>query len=487
MRQAGILNAISSLPGTYGVGDFGVDAYKFIDLIHDNGIRLWQILPLHPLGYGDSPYQPYSSYAGDEIYISINGLVELGLINKQDINDKPIINDRSDFDTCRTIKNKYLKLAYINHKTNIEIIEEFNNFKKGIIWLDSYSKFITLKKKNDGTSWTDWPTKEKEYITNPYVLSDELNDNIEYEKFVQYIFYKQWLSLKKYANDKGIQIMGDMPIYVGLDSSDVYEDRKSFLLDDDGRPTYIAGVPPDFFSKDGQRWGNPIYDWEYLKKNKFTFWINRLKWANQIYDITRIDHFRAFDTYWKIPVTCPTAREGEWIEAPGYELFDTIYKEIPDIKIVAEDLGDLRKEVIELRDYYNLSGMKIIQFTLDPNENNNNFKEKKNTIVYSGTHDNSTVKGWFKTQRLIDKFKLKRQLKKYHGDNVIQKINDLCVSSDADLVILPTQDILEYDDYARMNIPGTIGGANWKFKLKSIAELQTKITNYKDLIKKYNR
>ena len=489
MRRAGILNAISSLPGSYGVGDFGKDAYKFVDILVENCITLWQILPLHPLGYGNSPYQPYSSYAGDEIYISVSELIDINLIAEHDVTDSLVINNRCDFDKCRIIKDKYLKLAYNNHFSDAQLVAEFYVFKNETDWLDGYAKFISFKKINNNVSWSDWSYKEKTYINHPYELDEELLTSIDYEKFVQFIFFKQWSKLKCYANEKGIEIMGDMPIYVGYDSADVYQDQKSFLLDDDGRPTFIAGVPPDFFSADGQRWGNPIYDWNYLEQNNFEFWIKRLKWANKIYDITRIDHFRAFDTYWKIRSSCSTARDGEWVEAPGYKLFDMIYQEIPKIRIVAEDLGDLRKEVLELRDHYNLSGMKIIQFSLDLNDHNYNLEDKTNIIVYSGTHDNATNKGWYQSLEPIEKYKLKKILKGFDGHNAVQRINHLCVSSNADLVILPTQDILEYDNNSRMNIPGTIGGINWQYKLKSIAELNKKITNYKNLIikeKRYN-
>ncbi len=481
MRRAGVLCAISSLPGDLGIGDFSKHAYEFVDSLQANSFKLWQILPFNPVGYGNSPYQPYSSYAGDEVYIDIENLKHLGLLKGIKLEKVPPTS-RADYALAREYKNKYLKIAFDNINNNENLVKEFNEFKTKCEWLEAYAVFITFKKRNDLACWLDWPKADKEWIKHPTKLSLADEVNVEYEKFVQFIFFKQWFALKAYANKQGIELMGDMPIYVGIDSSDVWCNQSSFLLDDDGRPTFIAGVPPDYFSETGQRWGNPLYDWDYLEANDFKFWIERLSWAEKLFDETRIDHFRAFDTYWKIPSSCPTAIEGAWIEAPGYALFDKVYECLPNLKLVAEDLGDLRPEVLELRDHYNLSGMKILQFELDPNENNNNFKEKENTIVYTGTHDNQTLVGWYRGLTSGQQARIRKQLSAYEGTNAVNKILLMGAQSIADLVIYPVQDILHLADEARMNLPGSVGAPNWEFKLVDLKQFKRRLKPFKTMI-----
>ena len=364
--------------------------------------------------------------------------------------------------------------------------DEFLKFKEDNNWVQTYATFITLKKKNDLKCWIDWETEDKNWINTKKDLP-QLKDNIEYEMFIQFLFYKQWFELKEYANKNNIEILGDIPIYVGIDSVDVWENKENFLLDEEGRPTFIAGVPPDYFSVTGQRWGNPIYDWDYLEKNNFKFWIDRLSWSKKIYDIIRIDHFRAFDTYWKIPASCETAIDGDWIEAPGYALFDTIYRELPDIKIVAEDLGELRPEVLELRDHYKLSGMKILQFEIDPNEKNNDFAETERTILYTGTHDNQTLKGAYERFTKKQQAKIRKMFRGYKADNILDKMIYRCFDSVSNLVVIPTQDILNINDRARLNTPSTIGSPNWEWRLNTYYNLNKKIQKYNDWILKTNR
>ncbi len=482
MRQVGILAPISSLPGKYHIGDFGKSAYQFVDKLEKNQLKLWQILPLNPVGYGNSPYQPYSSYAGDEIYIAIDELIKSNLLSKEEVTDKAVYGSTVDYEAARKIKSRYLKLAFSRIHANARLTKEMNNFVLKNKWVEIYATFITLKKANDLQCWLDWPKAQKAWIDNKEYDLTKHQNAIEYEKFVQFIFYKQWFKLKEYANKKDVQILGDIPIYVGIDSADVWQSKECFLLDDKSHPTFIAGVPPDYFSETGQRWGNPLYDWKYLEKNNFDFWIERLTWSNEIYDIVRIDHFRAFDTYWKIPASCPTAIEGEWVEAPGYALFDKIYEVMPDIKIVAEDLGDLRPEVLELRDHYDLSGMKIIQFELDPNETNNDFKEKKNTIVYTGTHDNQTIVGWYNALTNNERRKIRKQFSNYSEGRITNRIIHSCMDSVADLVVLPVQDILGLDDVARLNTPGTIGTPNWEWKLVDFAHFNKKMKYIHELM-----
>lgn len=483
-RKAGVLMPIFSLPSNHYIGDFGKKAYEFVDIIKNAKFKVWQILPLNPVGYGNSPYQPYSSYAGEEIYISIDKLQDLGLV--KEVEEIVYNKEKVDYEKAREFKYKYFKEAYSTMVEKGILKDEFLKFKEDNNWVQTYATFITLKKKNDLKCWIDWETEDKNWINTKKDLP-QLKDNIEYEMFIQFLFYKQWFELKEYANKNNIEILGDIPIYVGIDSVDVWENKENFLLDEEGRPTFIAGVPPDYFSVTGQRWGNPIYDWDYLEKNNFKFWIDRLSWSKKIYDIIRIDHFRAFDTYWKIPASCETAIDGDWIEAPGYALFDTIYRELPDIKIVAEDLGELRPEVLELRDHYKLSGMKILQFELDPNEKNNDFAETERTILYTGTHDNQTLKGAYERFTKKQQAKIRKMFREYKADNILDKMIYRCFDSVSNLVVIPTQDILNINDRARLNTPSTIGSPNWEWRLNTYYNLNKKIQKYNDWILKTNR
>ena len=487
MRLAGILMPVSALPSDYGIGDFGSEAYRFIDISVKAGFKIWQILPLNPLGYGNSPYQPYSSFAGDEIYISPDSLYEDGLLDKAP--DKTPASDKIDYQAVRETKHKILRSAY--EKFNAERLFESDGYKEFLKFdfVYNYAVFLTLKKKNDLKCWNEWDKEQKDWIKDKKLDLSVYEDDINFEIFVQYIFYTQWIKLKDYANDKGLKIMGDIPIYVGLDSLDVWENQKAFLLNKNGSPKFIAGVPPDYFSKLGQRWGNPIYDWDYMKATDFEFWIKRIEYNSKLYDIIRIDHFRAFDTYWKINARNKTAIKGEWVEAPGYDLFNIIKKKFPKLEIVAEDLGDLRKEVLELRDAFDLKGMRIIQFTYDHEETNDDFEDRENMIAYTGTHDNQTVVGFFNSQDENTKKHIKEFLirHKYDADKIHKGFIEICVNSLADYAIIPVQDILGLDDNARLNTPGTLNDTNWSFKLKDFDALIESIDYMKELLKKSGR
>ena len=364
MRKAGVLMPVSALPSRIGAGELGEAAFHFIELLKKNHVKIWQILPLNPVGYGNSPYQPYSSCAGDELYISLDTLAEEGLLKT-----KPEAfqeNARKvDYEAVRAYREPFLRevfAAFTEKKGQEEAAyKEFTAQE----WVYEYGVFRALKKANNGDCWNDWPEEYRTWPENRQELSAEVEAEAQYQMFLQYLFYTQWMAVKRAANEAGIEIMGDVPFYVGQDSVDVWGGKDNFLLDTDGRPIFIAGVPPDYFSATGQRWGNPIYDWDYLKENNYQFWVERIGYSSKLFDIIRIDHFRAFDTSWKIPATCPTAIEGEWIEAPGYEVIDTLRKEIPGVNLVAEDLGLLRPEVLELKDHYHLKGMKVLIFSIE--------------------------------------------------------------------------------------------------------------------------
>lgn len=467
-RMAGVLMPVASLPSRDGVGGFGIEAYHFIDFLSEAGVKIWQILPLNPLGYGNSPYQPFSSFAGDEIYIDLELLEKEGYLpaGRKEY-EKNGNEERIDYERARRYKEVYLRKAFRNFKGD----DGFYDFCKEE-WVYPYGVFTALKKQNGLRCWNEWPKEQQDWILDRKYDLNHLEDEIQYQMFLQYMFLKQWEKLKQYANKKGIQIMGDIPFYVGIDSLDVWQDREGFLLDEDGRPRFIAGVPPDYFSATGQRWGNPIYDWENMKRNNFTFWVNRLKYSSRLYDMIRIDHFRAFDTYWKINASCETAVDGEWVEAPGYELFDRVFEELPDIRIVAEDLGDLREEVLTLRDHYHLAGMNIAEFSILSED-----AVKEHQLIYTGTHDNQTAAGWYIDLDQNTRKKVRRKLYRngIFGGSISWKMIRYICKSKAMLAVVPLMDILDLNDTARLNTPGTVGSPNWEWQLSD----ETLLEGYK--------
>ena len=483
MKKAGILLPLQSLNGENGIGDFGKAAFEFIDIIKKSGFDMWQILPLNPLGYGNSPYQPYSSFAGDEIYISLDLLYEDGLLEKKA--EKIEQKERIDYNFVRKFKEKYLKIAYENFKKTKEnqtkAYEDFLKFD----FVYNYGVFITLKKENNLRSWNEWPDEMKNWIVDKKFDLTHYEDKINYEIFVQYIFYKQWMNLKSYANENNIKIVGDIPFYVGLDSLDVWENQQYFEITKEGNPKLIAGVPPDNFSATGQRWGNPIYNWEKIKEDDFSFWINRLAYNGKLYDIVRLDHFRAFDTYWVIDSKNETAIEGEWLFAPGYELFEKIKKDLKDVEFIAEDLGEIRPEVFELRDYFNLKGMVIIQTDIRSTEKNYIYAPE-NSICYTGTHDNKTIMDWFEDLSEEEKENINKLFQKIgiRNENIYDNFFEFAMRCDSEYVIIPLQDILGLGKEARINTPATLDEKNWSYKFKSMEKLKEKEEFLKEIIEK---
>jgi 4-alpha-glucanotransferase len=479
--KCGSLMPISALPSDYGIGDFGDSAYQFVDILAAMGMKIWQVLPLNPLGFGNSPYQSNSSFAGDEIYISPGRLAAAGLLKPDDIKPFNANCTAVDYIKVRENKQSLLLAAFKNFKKSTQYHEQYKKFIAHNDWVNTYALFLIFKKINNLKTWTQWPDKYKNWFNNKYTDLDKYIEQTDYEKFIQFIFYWQWLELKSYANKYGIEIMGDIPIYPGLDSADVWANQDLFLLDKDGNPTHVAGVPPDFFSANGQRWGNPLYNWDKLQKTNFKFWIERLRGNVKLFDILRIDHFRAFDTYWKIPATCKTAIDGEWVVAPGDMLFSKIYKELPEIKIVAEDLGLLRPEVYKLRDKYKLPGMKVFQFHFDLHKSNKEFENNTNMVIYTGTHDNTTLLDWYKTlspknkRQLRDCFKITSKGPGSISRDLKRAIISYTLKCKAKYVIFPIQDILGLDVHARFNTPGKIGSPNWEWRLTDYAMLKNEI------------
>lgn len=468
-RKSGILMHISSLQGEYGIGTFGEHAYEFVDFLKKAGQKYWQILPLGQTGFGDSPYQSFSAFAGNPYFIDFDILHEDGLLNKEDY-ENINFGDKNDINYGLLFieKFKVLRIAYENFKHVQD--EEYEKFKEDQkLWLHDYAMYMAIKKHFNLKSWQNWDKGIKK--REPQTLkryNKILSDDIGFWKFIQFIFFKQWFNLKNYANSLGIEIIGDMPIYVSEDSVDVWSNQKAFLLDENQVPTKVAGCPPDAFSKTGQLWGNPIYDWNYLESTNYKWWIDRVRESLKMYDVVRIDHFRGFESYWEIPYGEETAINGKWVKGGGIKLFRAIKEALGDIKVIAEDLGYLTDDVIRFRDETGFAGMKILQFAFDGREDNeylpNNYIE--NCVAYTGTHDNDTVKGWLDkaTQDEFNRCKDYLNLNEDEGYNwgFIKGV----WNSKANISIAQMQDFLNLGSEARTNVPSTTG-TNWKWRIKN--------------------
>ena len=482
-RQAGLLLSVTSLPGKYGIGDFGESAYTFIDLIKSAGFGLWQILPLNPLGYGNSPYQPYSSFAIDEQFVDLEELVSLGLLNG--VGKGPVIEGKVKYDAVKEFKLANLKLAYAEFLKREDAQKQLEEFKQSHPWVSDWSVFMMFKRRYP-SSWNEWPKEAAAWIETRPTLNKKDKMDADFEIFVQLVLYRQWQKLHSYALENGIKIIGDIPFYVGFDSVDVWANQDCFLLDKDTHlPSSVAGVPPDYFSETGQRWGNPIYDWKKLEKDNFSFVENRIHLNAELYDIIRLDHFRAFDTYWEIPSSCPTAIDGKWIEAPGYKFFDMLLAKYPELSIIAEDLGDLRPEVLTLRDHYNFPGMNVIEFTFEDCElAHKGDWNRVNSVAYLDTHDNDTMLSYFyllPEQKQGEWLFALGQMGISYGTPVERMIT-YCMRKPANMAILSMQDILELDCFARTNVPGIVDDRNWTWKMDDFKAFKDKIPWLRDLI-----
>lgn len=467
-RKAGILMHPISLPSEFGIGTLGVKCREFIDFLEESNQKLWQIFPLGPTGFGDSPYQCFSAFAGNPYLIDLENLVELGLLSYEDILPMKTNDLVIDYGKLYNIKNPILIKSY-DKKHLLE--EEFNKFKEenDENWLQNYAMFMALKTYFNGASWDIWEEDiklRKKRAINKY--SKELEKEIDTQKFIQFLFFKQWSEIKQYANDKGIEIIGDIPIFVSFDSADAWANKEIFLFDKDRKPVGVAGVPPDYFSSTGQLWGNPLYNWKELKKQDYKWWKKRIKANLAICDIIRIDHFRGFRAYWQVPFGESTAINGKWIKGPGIELFESIEKEFPNLKIIAEDLGNLEKEDIELVNKTGYPGMKILQFAFDNDPENvylpHNY-ENSNCVVYTGTHDNDTTQGYINSLSEIEKGLIRDYLDTQDNEGLCWHLIRLAHRSVAKYSIIPIQDYLCYGSDTRINVPG-VGVGNWQFKLR---------------------
>lgn len=461
LRGSGILLHPTSLPGKFGIGDMGSRAYQFIDFLVRSGQRYWQILPLNPVNYDLSPYQSFSAFAGNILLISPELLVTQGLLEKKDLEDIPDFKTNTiDYNQLIRFKETIFRKAFKKFENQKD--DAFLDFKnKNKFWLDNFSLFMACKTHFQGRAWNQWDEEIAKRI--PPALEYykiNLREEIKYNDFLQYLFFTQWKQLKAYAEKFKIKIIGDLPIFVSYDSSDVWANRHFFKLDKQGNPLTVAGVPPDYFSPTGQLWGNPHYRWDELEREGYIWWLERIKHLNKLTDIIRIDHFRGFIAFWEIPVQEKTAIHGRWVQGPGEKFFQAIEKELGKVAIIAEDLGVITQDVIELRNKFCFPGMQILQFILNEHCLQDTWDIiEENSVVYTGTHDNDTILGWYK----------KNYCKKFPALNLPEEETpwyfiEMAYKSRANIAIIPMQDILALDSESRMNFPGTATG-NWQWRL----------------------
>ena len=482
-RKSGVLLPVTSLPSKHGIGCFSKEAYDFVDFLKKAKQKYWQILPLGQTGYGDSPYQSFSTFAGNPYFIDLDAFVDDGYLSEEDIAGADFGSDPMYVDYGQIYKVRFalLKRAYDNspyaeepdgkwagptYNSDREDFEEFIEEEKS--WLADYALFSAIKAEQGGRCFIEWPEKLRVRQTHAIEKAKrELSDEIRFYEFQQYFFFRQWMELKSYANRNGVEIIGDIPIYVAFDSSDTWSHPELFKLDEKGYPTVVAGCPPDGFSATGQLWGNPIYKWDYHKETHFAWWMERLSNCFRLYDVVRIDHFRGFDEYYEIPYGDPTAENGKWVKGPGYDLFAELKKQPGNKRIIAEDLGYLTPSVIRLVKKTGYPGMKVLQFAFDSREESDYLPHNypRNCVVYTGTHDNETMHGWYLDVNRNDK----RFARKYVGitcpDKATRSFIRVAFMSVADTAIIPMQDWLNLGNEARINHPSTLGGINWRWRL----------------------
>lgn len=472
-RKSGILLHPTSLPGPDGIGDLGPEAYRWIDFLAESGTQLWQILPLGPTGYGDSPYQCFSAFAGNHYLVNPLMLLEEGLLKISDLKERPDFPvDEVDFGPVIIWKTTLLDKAFhtFNAKAEHKLRPEFEGFVKDKqSWIEDYALFMAIKETQDLRSWTEWPrelkTRDAEAIAE---IRKQLGASIEKHKFNQFLFFKQWGKIRDYAHNKGIQIIGDMPFVISMDSADVWANPELFLLDEELKPTFVAGVPPDYFSVTGQLWGNPLYNWKVHQESNFAWWVARLRSILELVDMVRLDHFRGFAAAWHVPFGNETAIQGEWIHGPAMALFTEFKRNFPDLPIIAEDLGVITPDVENLRDSFVLPGMKVLQFAFsgDPEDDFLPHHYPAHCVAYTGTHDNSTARGWYDDAADFEQEFCRDYLNFNEPTQAAWAMIRATWQSAANFSLAPMQDFLGYGTEARFNIPGKMDG-NWKWRMRA--------------------
>ncbi len=464
-RSAGILLHPTSFPGPFGIGDLGPEAYRFIDWLVMAKQHLWQVLPLGPTGFGDSPYQTFSAFAGNPLLIAPDVLRDRGYLDARDLAVPPFPSHLVAFGPVIQWKQKLLQRAFAGFQQQATFAALDTFIRQQQAWLPDYALFMALKEAHHGQPWWLWPAPLRDGLPDALARAREaLRPAIRYHQFVQWLFFEQWRELRAYANQHDIRIIGDIPIYVALDSADVWAQRHFFLFDDEARPTVVAGVPPDYFSPTGQLWGNPIYHWQRMAEDGFRWWIERIRANLQLYDSIRIDHFRGFYNYWTVPGNAKTAQFGQWLDGPREAFFDAVLAALGDLPLIAEDLGAPDDGVFALRDRYHLPGMKVLQFAWGEDASNaflpHNYEH--NCVVYTGTHDNDTTRGWYEKASEHEKDYLRRYLR-VDGHDVAWDLIRLAMASTAQWAIVPLQDCLNLGSDARMNAPAVATG-NWGWR-----------------------
>ena len=469
-RSSGILLHPTSLPGRFGIGDLGPSAYRFIDFLTKSGQHLWQVLPLGPTGLGDSPYTSFSAFAGNPLLISPETLVEVGHLTQEDLYDVPVFPAHQvDYGSVKQWKNRLFERAYTRFMYHASP-DERSSFEQFCVirqtWLEDFALFMALLEAHDGRVWSDWPfdiaTRQPQALSE---WGERLADRVSFYKYVQYLFHIQWTALKRYAFDHTIELIGDIPIFVAHNSVDVWAHPELFWLDSSGTPSVVAGVPPDYFSETGQRWGNPLYRWDDLAARGYTWWIERLRTTLAHVDRIRVDHFRGFESYWEIPADEPTAIKGRWVPGPGAAFFHAVHKALGPIPIIAEDLGLITSEVQALRDALGFPGMKVLQFGFGSDAANTNLPHNfpQNCVAYTGTHDNDTTVGWYQESGTDDERTAVLRYLGIGGDDFQWSMIRLAFASVADTAIIPLQDVMGLGSEGRMNIPGKPDG-NWTWR-----------------------
>ncbi|MFW5813255.1 MAG: 4-alpha-glucanotransferase [Fibrobacterota bacterium] len=486
MRASGIFLHPTSLPSPYGIGDLGGSAYRWVDLLSANFQSYWQFCPLGPTGYGDSPYQSLCSFAGNTLLISPDELHKEGLITEKELESYPAAPDESvDFGLVSEQKEKLFRKAYLSFKDSDEFLRFCADEKW---WLDDYAFFRVIKANQKGRPWWEWDSAFKLRQSDALEsVRENYAEDLRYQKFLQFTFYSQWKKLYEYASSKNLKLIGDIPYYTAYDSSDTWAEPSQFEFDEDARPVRVAGVPPDYFSETGQLWGNPLYRWDVMKRDGYRWWTRRIRKTLELVDYIRLDHFRAFDSYWAIPADSPTAVTGEWVEGPGIHFFDAIKSRFGELPFIAEDLGDITPDVTKLREQIAAPGMKILQFAFDANPTNPYlpYNISQDSVTYTGTHDNDTSLGWFSQLSEAEK----KRVCDYLGcteDAFMDHFLRCAYGTPSWLCIVPFQDVLELYSKHRMNTPGTLWG-NWQWRFTESMPLEEKMKKISELTLIYGR